>query len=121
MRVAALLISCLIAIGACRATEATHDDPDPPVDCILLGPRVSPASARVHPGDTVRATVAFQWCSGGVVVQSDVRWTSNDTTIAAVDSVAGLVRARKQGLATITATLVVDRTLRGAMAFEVVP
>jgi hypothetical protein len=64
--------------------------------------------------DTLRVTVRDAPCSGPVVYP-EFRWTSSDTNVAAVDSLAGLVRARKRGVTTIIASAALDRTLRGAM------
>ena len=120
MRVAAFPLAFLIAIGACRTTEVTREDPVVPSDCLIRHLVVSPAHATLSQNDTIRVTARDEPCSGPVVY-TDFRWSSSDTSIALVDSLAGLVRARKQGLATIIARAALDRRVMAAMAAQVVP
>jgi hypothetical protein len=52
------------------------------------------------------------------------RWRAADTTVATVatvDSVTGLVRARAAGHTTIVASLTVNPAVQGAMVLNVVP
>jgi uncharacterized protein YjdB len=93
----------------------------PPVDSLIgciSEPAVSPATATLHPGDTLRLRI-----SGGArcATTTQWRWRSSDTAIAVVDSLEGLTRARTQGTATIIAEAVVDRNVKGAAAIVVVP
>ena len=119
---AALAIGCLIAMAACRTTEVTREDPDPPIDCITIGrPALSPETAKLRLGDTLRVTANMGTPPCGPLIIPEFRWSSSDTSIAAVDSIAGLVRARKQGITTIIARVALDRTLAGAMVVEVLP
>jgi hypothetical protein len=97
VKVIILIGPTLIILAACRdGLPAVQTEPD----CLLIGPTVSPASATLHPGDTLRVR-------------------SSDTLIAVVDSLTGLVRARSLGQASIIATALSDRALVGAMALQV--
>ena len=74
----------------------------------------------LHSGDTVRATASLPPCPGRPAVV-DFHWRSSDTLIATVDSIGGLVRARRPGAATIIASAVLDPSVKGAMALSVAP
>jgi uncharacterized protein YjdB len=98
--------------AACGQGETALTD-----EC-LIGVTVSPPSATLHPGDSLRASATVA-CAGR---PADARWTSSDPTIASVDSVSGVVHARSvSGDATITASLTSDRAVRGALVVKVVP
>lgn len=69
-----------------------------PVDSVV----VTPASATLAAGDTVRLSATLRDASGGTL-QGSVTWSSSAAAIATVDA-GGLVRAVAQGAATITAS-----------------
>ena len=62
---------------------------------------VSPATATLAPGDTLRLTAEAFDENGHRVEGAEFTWSSGDVSVATVDS-AGLVRARLRGDATIT-------------------
>ncbi len=64
---------------------------------------VSPASATLEPGDTVRLSAEVRDHNGQVISGAAVTWTSSDPAVAAVDA-AGLVTAVGDGSAAVTAT-----------------
>ena len=63
---------------------------------------VSPATATVAPGDTLRLVAEAFDENGHRIEGAESTWSSSDESVATVDS-AGLVRARVRGDATITA------------------
>lgn len=114
MKVAVLIGSTLVILAACRdGLPAVQTDPD----CLLIGPTVSPASATLHPGDTLRVRASYSPCPAAAA--PSFRWRSSDTLIAVVDSLTGLVKARSLGQASIIAMALSDRSLMGAMALQV--
>jgi hypothetical protein len=114
VKVIILIGPTLIILAACRdGLPAVQTEPD----CLLIGPTVSPASATLHPGDTLRVRASYSLCPAAPA--PSFRWRSSDTLIAVVDSLTGLVRARSLGQASIIATALSDRALVGAMALQV--
>lgn len=116
------LISASLILCACHAAEPTRSvtvggkDSVPRVCSLAFG--VSPANATLHIGDTLRFSVSYDpVCMPGAVW----RWTSNDTSIALVDSTGGLVRGRAKGTATVVATNQNDRNVKGAATVNVIP
>jgi uncharacterized protein YjdB len=101
---------------ACDATE-----PELQMLCGASGISVTPASARLGIGDTVRVH------SGPLVGQCTKEgpysgyWQSSDANIATVDSVSGLVTARAVGKATIIITSIPNPSIAAAMVVDVVP
>jgi uncharacterized protein YjdB len=85
----------------------------PPVDSTSPEIAVSPPSAILHVGDTLRLTWKYSEFSRAL-------WSSSDTSIAVVDSL-GTVRSRKSGNAVIIARASKDVTVTGAMVLQVVP
>jgi probable HAF family extracellular repeat protein len=87
---------------------------------------VSPESATVRTGDTVRCSATAKDSIGQVLPGRRVAWASGDPSIATVDS-TGLVRAMAAGTIAITATSEGQRgsatiTIRAAVAsVEVIP
>jgi len=118
MRVWIAAIGFGLFIGACSAdgTKSVQT----PFDCITVGPEVKPASATLHPGDSVNETASVLPCQYNNVVPT-FRWRSSNTSVAIVDSIAGLVRAVDTGRTSIIATLTQNRAVSGAMALTVVP
>ena len=102
---------------ACGRTERSATDPTFELGCTLIGPRVSPAAALLHPGDTLRVSATETTCAGEA--PAPVRWTSSDTSVAVVGANDGLVRARARGTATIIASDVRATNIKGAMALTV--
>ncbi len=69
--------------------------------------RLAPTGDSLHVGRTVQLTASARDARGGTLSDRKVVWESSDTAVATVSS--GLVTARRQGTARITAT-VEDRT-----------
>ena len=111
-------IGVALLLGACSADGAKSVQA--PFDCITVGPQVTPASATLHPGDSVRGTASVSPCQYDNVVPA-FRWRSSNTSVAIVDSIAGLVRAVDTGRTSIIASLTVNRAVQGAMVLTVVP
>ena len=65
---------------------------------------VTPATANLRTGDTLRLTAAARDESGATLAGRQIRWTSSAANVVTVDSISGLLRATGQGNATITAT-----------------
>ena len=63
---------------------------------------ITPMTHTLATGDTVRLVATATDDNGHVVADAAFTWTSNDTTVASVDSL-GLVRGIAEGTATITA------------------
>jgi Bacterial Ig-like domain (group 2) len=89
---------------------------DTPVPDYIGDPRVSPASATLHIGDTLR--LSFTFGCGSTPVAN--RWSTSRDTIATVDS-AGLVRGVHAGVVTIISSVIADPNVKGAAAITVVP
>ena len=117
MRVLLVAIGLGMFICACSA-EGTKSVQAP--DCITVGPQVTPASATLHPGDSVKGTANVPPCQYDNVVVT-FRWRSSNPSVAVVDSIAGLVRALDTGRTSIIASLTVNRAVQGAMVLTVVP
>jgi hypothetical protein len=111
-------IACLALVATCGPRDtALPQEQTQPIAC-LLETRVSPPSATLHPGDTLRAAATAGGCTGATV---RFRWTSSDSTVATVNTDAGLIRAVKVGSVTITATQTDKPTVKGAMFLQVNP
>jgi uncharacterized protein YjdB len=115
-----LRLICLVAycclVSACSGPERAVARTVPTLTPCVLGVSVTPASATLRSGDTLRLSA-----TGGCTNEPAVwRWSSSDTLKATVDSLSGLVRANSvEGAATITATLASERTVKGAMLAQV--
>jgi uncharacterized protein YjdB len=78
--------------------QATITVVQQPVDSVV----VTPASAALAPGDTMRLSASLLDASGGTL-QGTVTWSTSDGAIATVDT-NGLVKAVGQGASRITAS-----------------
>ena len=114
-----LFVAALVAVGACSATSGAITAPDS-VSCITIGPTVRPSSATLHPGDTLRVSASLPSCGLGAPTAT-FRWASSDSSVALVDSLSGLIRARSLGTATVIAAWAADRSVKGAMLLVVAP
>jgi len=112
----ACAVAGLVVTVSCGHTDRAATDPTFVVGCTLLGPRVAPSLATLHPGDTLRVAATESTCAG--TTAAPVQWTSSDTSVATVGA-SGLVRAHARGTATIVATDVRDISIKGAMALVV--
>ena len=111
-------VAALVVAGACGAAARDVVTPIDSVSCITIGPTVRPASATLHPGDTLRVSVSMPACALGTTTET-FRWSSSDSSVAFVDSLSGLIRARSLGTATIIAALAAERSVKGAMLLVV--
>lgn len=78
-------LTIVLAMGtACRRSDAVPlVEPPKPIEGVLSILSVSPPSATLSPGDTLRLRTSVA-----------VRWTSSNTTVAVVEEATGLVQAR---------------------------
>ena len=67
----------------------------------VSGVRINPSAKTMAPGDTFQLEVIV---SPANATDKNVTWTSNNPAVAEVDSATGLVTAKAEGSATITAT-----------------
>ena len=111
-----LLVLTLTGLVGCdhAVTPNKLDSTGVPDGCIaLIG--VTPPSTALFVGDSIRPSTIGDPCfpprSGFGWV-----WRSSDSTVATVDSLSAMVRARAVGIATIFAVWVSDPTEKGAMA-----
>jgi uncharacterized protein YjdB len=107
----------VMLVAGCRHTSAPQAGSS--VDCTAQGPTVSPASATVHPGDTLRANARQNPCP--LDQTTTFWWKTSDTSVATVDSVAGLVHAKAIGRTTILAIVTANPQITGAMVLTVAP
>ena len=113
-----LFIAALVAVDACGATASEAAAPIDSPSCTLRGPTVRPNSATVHAGDTLRVSASLDWCALNAPTTT-FRWSSSDSSVAVVDSLSGLIRARALGTVTIVAAATQDRNIKGAMLLVV--
>ena len=113
-----LFVAALFAVGACAATASDAVTPSDSAVCIMIGPSVRPNFATLHPGDTLRASASLPSCTAGAITPT-FRWSSSDSSVALVDSLSGLIRARSLGTATIIAALAAESSVKGAMLLVV--
>ena len=116
-----LFVAALVAVGACGATASDAVTPIDSPGCTLPGPTVRPNPATLHPGDTLRASASMPSCPLDPPVTTTFRWASSDSSVASVDSLSGLIRARALGTVTISAAATLDRNVKGAMLLVVAP
>ena len=64
---------------------------------------VTPSADTIAPGHTLRLTAEAADANGHVIAGAEFAWASGDTAVAVVDA-TGLVRAIREGTATITAS-----------------
>ena len=113
-----LFVATLVAVGACGATASDAVTLPDSVSCTLQGPTVRPSTATLHPGDTLRVSASLPSCGLGATTAT-FRWSSSDSSVALVDSLSGLIRARSLGTVTIVAAAAADRSVKGAMLLVV--
>ncbi len=119
MRGICFAVAVALVTGACDKTSTSVSTES--VDCTLIGVTISPPSATLHPGDTLRPVASFPTCPATGANSSLARWRSSDTTVATVDSIAGLIHAKVGGDASIIAADANNRAVQGALVLRVVP
>ncbi len=109
-------------IGGCARSSASSTLTQPQIQCpgnTLLGPTVTPASATLSVGDTLRLVAKIDCTVGGA--PASFTWASKESAIATVDTSSGLVTAIAKGTAVIVATWTADPTSSGASTITVTP
>ena len=98
-----VLLSSLLPLLSCGGDSGITppDDDDDPV--VVASVTLSPSSASVKPGDTIRFTAAVRDAAGNTLVGGTLTWASSTSSVATVAS-TGLVTAVGPGQATISAT-----------------
>jgi alpha-tubulin suppressor-like RCC1 family protein len=76
----------------------------PPAPAGVASVAITPATAAVRVGDTVRYAAQVKDADGAVLTGRTVRWTSSAPIVATIDSVSGLLTALRSGSSTLTAT-----------------
>jgi len=94
----AAVLAIAVGVSACGTKDAATSII--PGDTIPRSPTITPAAVTLQPSDTFRFRVEFPF---KVTPTPVIRWSSSDTSVVAVDSLGGLVRARTKGVITITA------------------
>jgi hypothetical protein len=103
---------------ACGADRVAQSNPRlDTVSTCLSSVTVNPATATLHPGDTLR--LHADACR--IPSSTGWWWRSSDTVVAAIDSAGGLVLARSRGTATMTARALSDPNVSALALVNVVP
>ncbi len=100
MKIALLIPVTMLAACAGDSASAVEQGRQ----CGLAGPTVTPPSATISQGDTLRLNVSAAGSYCGVNGPFVFRWSSSNGSIATVDSISGLVTAHSTGAASIIAT-----------------
>ena len=95
----AVVLAAVVLADACGDGTTEPSTPDPLVPTTVA---VSPATATVVEGDTLRLTATATNVYGQVVTGAEFEWASGNTTVAAVDA-SGLVTGVGAGQAEVTA------------------
>jgi uncharacterized protein YjdB len=111
-------VAGLVLMTACGGSEKASTDPTSEVSCAVGLSRISPSSATLHPGDTLRVLAIDTPCFGSPAIVA-AQWTSSDTSVATIGPNNGLIRAFSRGQATIIATDPHDPNQKSAMALAV--
>ncbi|MDF1504266.1 Ig-like domain-containing protein [Roseisolibacter sp. H3M3-2] len=97
-----------VAAGSATITATSEGKSATASVAVQLAPvasiAVTPATANLRTGDTLRLAAAVRDESGAALAGRQVRWASSAAGVVTVDSVSGLLRATGQGNATITAS-----------------
>jgi uncharacterized protein YjdB len=92
---AVLGLAALVALAGCSISASTSSD-----GCFILVAAVSPATSTVAVGQTIQLTASYNQVSADCIPNipaAALRWQADDTTIATVDSTAGLVTGLRPG------------------------
>lgn len=117
MRISALVVAVAVVVGGCGKTTAPKTELP---DCTVGGVNASPASVTLHPGDTLRVRALVTPCPQDPFT-STFWWRSSDTSVASVDSSAGLIHARQSGQATVIGMATINSAVSVAAFVNVVP
>ena len=110
-------VSLVIACGV----QQTVAPPDSPPNFGVSGISVSPQSATLHVGDTLRLRGIATYGTAQTPRDTTIMWVSSRPAVARIDSLSGLVTASAPGTATMTATLRVDNNFKAGAQVTVIP
>jgi uncharacterized protein YjdB len=117
-----LVVAIAVAASACSSSDVVSLATDGCDSEVLHTVTVSPASATLHPGDSIQVVAIADPCSAAAQVNTGAFfWKASDSSVATVDSVSGMVHARSTGTATIIATSSLIPAISGAMSLTVSP
>ncbi len=74
---------------------------DPDVCTLDLTWRVTPTEASLAVGESVTAKAEAFGCSGRQPLAEEMRWSSDDPTVASVNEITGLISAEATGITKI--------------------
>ncbi|HEY5220122.1 MAG TPA: Ig-like domain-containing protein [Gemmatimonadaceae bacterium] len=112
------VIVAVAAIGALACGRKVVTTVEDPLACWNdLTVTVTPSSATLNVGDTLRLVGAVPGCTGASAPAW--HWYSGAADIASVDSVSGLITARQDGQVLIYGTLLADPSVGGASAITI--
>lgn len=87
--------AALVALAGCSTSASLSSD-----GCFILVAAISPATSTVAVGQTIQLTTSYNQVSADCIPKipaAALHWQADDTTIATVDSTAGLVTGRRPG------------------------
>jgi hypothetical protein len=88
-------LAALAALAGCSTSASLSSD-----GCFILVAAISPATSTVAVGQRIQLTASYNQVSADCIPNipaSALHWQVDDTTIATVDSTAGLVTGRRPG------------------------
>lgn len=112
-------VACTLLLAALAGCRSEASMPEQVTLCGLVGATVTPSSASLSVGDTLRFRASSS--SGGCTPRGPFifSWHSSNVSIATVDSISGLVTARSAGTATIVAAATTDAAFAAAAVIQV--
>ena len=94
----------LLAVAACSLWLLAACGEDPILVCTMeLKPGIASAPAAVRVGETATIRAQATSCGGTVIVPMTWRYSVEDSTVARIDSVSGLLTARAAGATRVRA------------------
>jgi hypothetical protein len=118
-RFAVLGLAALVLAAGCREDQ-TPQELVAAKGIVCREAVVSPGSATLHVGDTLRASATRNGCSTAQGILQFL-WLPQDTSVVRVDSLSGVIQARKHGITVVVATEVSNPSVRAAMVAQVIP
>ncbi|MGH7483022.1 MAG: Ig-like domain-containing protein [Longimicrobiales bacterium] len=91
--VAIVMVVSLVASCGFLAGEACTDD---------LSWRVTPTEATLDVGESTTVKAEALGCGGTEPLEEDMRWSSEDPSVASVDPITGLITGHAEGSTTVT-------------------
>ena len=94
----------LLAVAVCSLWLLTACGEDPILVCTMeLKPGILPAPATLKVGETTTIRAQATSCGGAEIVPMTWRYGVEDSTVARIDSVSGLLSARAAGATRVRA------------------